>query len=131
MAKLSRQRVARELARLIVAHPERQHELLRQTAAYLIQNKQTSSAHLLISDIANELLKNQGLLSAEVCSAFGLNQASRSNIVDMLKKATGATNIELNEAVEPELIGGVIVRTPKLELDASVKRQLVQLAGGI
>lgn len=49
----------------------------------------------------------------------------------MLKKATGAQNVELSETVEPELIGGVVIRTPQLELDASVKRRLTQIAGGI
>lgn len=131
MPKLSRQRIARELVRLMIERPERQTELLRQTAAYLMQNKQTGSAHLLINDIADELLKKQGLLSAEVHITFGLNQASRSSIINMLKKATGATSVELNESIEPGLVGGVIVRTSRLELDASIKRQLTQFAGGI
>lgn len=131
MAKLSRKRLAREITNLLIARPERKSEILRQTAAYLVQNKQADSAHLLLDDIANELFERQGLLSAQVRSAFGLNQTSRSKIVDMLKTATGAKSIELKEIVEPELIGGAIISTSGLELDASVKRQLRQLAGGM
>lgn len=131
MPKLSRRRVAREITALLVQKPERQAELLKQTAAYLLQHKKANEAHLLMLDIAQELQKTQGVVSAEVQSAFGLTATSRSGITDMLKKVTGAQTVELSETVEPELIGGVVIRTPEFELDASVKRQLTQLAGGM
>jgi len=131
MPKLSRRRVAHEIVALLVAHPERQAELLKQTAAYLLHHKKANEAHLLLLDIAEELQKVQGVVTAEVRSAFGLTSASRDGIAAMLKKVTGAQTVELSETVEPELIGGVVIRTPEFELDASVKRQLNQLAGGI
>lgn len=131
MPKLSRRRVAREIVSLLMAHPERQSDLLKQTAAYLLQHKKAHEAHLLMLDIAKELQENQGVVTAEVRSAFGLTSTSREGIADMLKKVTGAGNVELSETVEPELIGGVVIRTPEFELDASVKRQLNQLAGGM
>lgn len=131
MAKLSRRRVAREVVRLLVAEPARKSELLRQVAAYLIQTKQAGAAHLFLDDIADELLAAEGTLSADVRSAFGLSGASRDSIVAMLKRETGAQTVELNEKVEPELIGGVVITTPQFALDASIKRQLTQLAGGM
>lgn len=131
MAKLSRRRVAREIVRLLTEQPDRKAELLKQTAAYLLQTKKANQAHLLLLDIADELQESQGTIVAEVQTAFGLGSATRENIVAMLKKATGAQNVELSETVEPELIGGVVIRTPQLELDASVKRRLTQIAGGI
>lgn len=131
MAKLSRRRVAREVVRLLVAQPERKHTLLQQVAAYLIQTKQANQAHLLLGDIADELLAAEGTLSADVRSAFALTSASRDSIIAMLKRETNAKTVELNATVEPELIGGVIITTPQLALDASIKRQLTQLAGGM
>lgn len=131
MAKLSRRRVAKEVVRLLIAHPEQKDKLLKQVAAYLVQTKQARAAHLLIDDIATELLDVRGSLSAQVYSALDLPDATRDSVVIMLKKATGATSVELSEVVDPSLIGGIIIRTPQLELDASVKRQLTQLAGGM
>lgn len=131
MAKLSRRRIACEVVRLLVANPARKDELLRQVAAYLIQTKQASQSHLLLGDIADELLAAEGMLSAEVRSAFALSDASRDNIITMLKRETGATTVELNQKIEPGLIGGVIITTPQFALDASIKRQLTQLAGGM
>jgi F0F1-type ATP synthase delta subunit len=131
MAKLSRRRIAREVVRLLVAEPARTTELLRQVAAYLIQTKQSNQVHLFLDDMADELLATEGTLSADVRSAFGLTEASRDSIVAMLKRETHAKTVELNEQVEPGLIGGVIITTPQLALDASIKRQLTQLAGGM
>lgn len=130
MAKLSRRKVAREVVRLISEQPTRQKEILLQTAAYLLQTKQAASAHLLLSDIAEELLKTKGHLSADVYTAFGLGDSSRDHVVAMLKRKTGAQTVELQERVTPEMLGGIKVRTSQLELDASIKRQLTQLAGG-
>jgi F0F1-type ATP synthase delta subunit len=131
MAAIARRRLARELVRLLSEQPERKQQLITQTAAYLLQTKQAHQLHLLINDIADELLASQHHLSADVRTAFGLSDATRQEIVAMLQKATGAQTVELHETTEPELLGGVIVRTPKAELDASVKRQITQLAGGI
>lgn len=131
MSKLSRRRIARELTRLLIAHPERRSILLQQVAAYLVHHKQVNQLHLLVNDIADELLAQQKHVSADVTTAFGLKINSREHVVAMLKKATGAQTVALTETVDPSLIGGIVVRTPQLELDASVKRQLTQLAGGI
>ena len=131
MPKLSRRRIARELVRLMTEQPGRAAELIRQTAAYLVQTRQASAAHLLISDIADELFERRGELSADVQTAFKLQDTSRAQIVAMLKHRTGAANVTLSESINPSLLGGVVISTPGLHLDASVKRQLKQLAGGI
>lgn len=131
MPKLSRRRIARELVRLLGEQPGREAELIRQTAAYLVQTKQAGAAHLLVNDIADELFERRGELSAEVQTAFSLQDTTRTSIVAMLKRRTGATSVNLSESINPQLIGGVVISTPGRHLDASVKRQLKRLAGGI
>lgn len=126
--KPSRRKLSQEVVKAIIANPGRKGDLLKQLAAYLIVNKKAAQADLLMLDIANELEQSQGLVVAEVSSARPLTSVSRDAIKAKLKAQTGAKNIELNEQIEPELIGGIVVRTPKFELDASVKRQLKQLA---
>lgn len=131
MPKPSRRRIAREIVRLMNEQPNRASDLIRQTAAYLVQTKQTAAAHLLVNDIADELFERRGDLNAEVQTAFGLADATRASIIAMLKRRTGAKSVSLSEAINPDLIGGVIISTPVSHLDASVKRQLKRLAGGI
>lgn len=131
MANISRRRLARELVRLIAQAPTRRAELLKQAAAYLVVTKRAKQAHLLLSDIAAELLRAQGHLAAEARTAFRLEPATRQQIITVLQKATGAKTIELTETLAPELLGGVVVRTPGRELDTSVALQLKRIAGGI
>jgi F0F1-type ATP synthase delta subunit len=131
MATLSRRRVARELVRLLIAHPERRNGLLLQAAAYMVHHKQVNQLHLFVNDIADELSAQQKHVSADVITAFGLTTDLRGHVVELLKQVTGAKTVALTETVDPSLLGGVVIRTPQLELDASVKRRLNQLAGGI
>lgn len=130
MAKVSRRRVARELVRLLIAQPQRRAELLQQAAGYLVHHKQGHQLHLFVNDVANELLVQQKHLSADVVTAFGLSAQSRERVVALLQRETGATTVALTETTNPALLGGIIIRTPQAELDASVKRRLTQLAGG-
>jgi len=125
--KLSRRRLAKEVTKAILAEPARKNEILNQLAAYLLTNKKAAQADLLMLDIANELEETQGQLVANVVSARPLSSVSKMAITDKLKRQTGAKTVELNEELKPELIGGIVVRTPKFELDASVKRQLNRL----
>ncbi|MGH7196344.1 MAG: F0F1 ATP synthase subunit delta [Candidatus Saccharimonadales bacterium] len=130
MAKISRRRLARELVRVLKEQPERRRDIVRQTAAYLIDTKQSGQAHLLVNDIADELMQTDAHLAAEIRSAFPLTQNARQNITATLKQQTGAKTVELSEEIMPELLGGVVVRAPGYELDASVRRQLKQITGG-
>jgi F0F1-type ATP synthase delta subunit len=134
MAKIGRRRLARELVRLLNEQlneqPDRKSVLLQMTAAYLVQTKQVNQAHLLINDIAEEILSSAKHLNANAYSAFELTDGSRQQIVDLLKEATGASSVELQEQLKPELIGGVVLTTPTMQLDASVVTRIKQIAGG-
>lgn len=124
--KIARRRLARELVRLINEDPKRQPQLLQQTAGYLIANKQANQAHLLVKDIAREL-QAQGHTTAQVESAFALTDETRQFVKKILQK-NGAKTVELDERVNPKLLGGLIIRTADTELDTSVRRQLNQIA---
>lgn len=129
--RLSRRRLARELVRVIAEQPQQRADLVRKAAAYLVANKQVGQAHLLVSDIADELQASQGVLYAEIDSASELSSATRQAVADLLKKQTGAREVQLHTAVVPGLIGGVVVRTPRYRLDASIATQLKTIAGGL
>lgn len=132
MAKIGRRRLAREIVRLLSQQPERRVAIVQQLAAYLIDTKQTGQADLLLKDIADELYVQNKQLHADVIHAFDLSAETKAAITDMLRASTGATDVQLETTKDPDLIGGVIVRTPRQEIDASVRRKLKALsAGGI
>lgn len=130
MAKIGRRRLAREVVRLLNEQPGNRKVIVQQIAAYLIETKQTRQADLLLKDIADELYVQNKQLTAEVAHAFDLSDATKQAITDLLRAHTGAAQVDLETTKEPELIGGVVVRTPRQELDASVRRKLKALVAG-
>jgi F-type H+-transporting ATPase subunit delta len=130
MAKIGRRRLAREAVRLLTGQPERRAVIVQQLAAYLIDNKQAHHLDLLLQDISDELYVQQKHLSAQVDYVFEPSQATKDAIVSLLRDATGATSVDLSTRLNPTLLGGIVLRTPRQELDASVRRKLNLIAGG-
>jgi len=131
MAKISRRRIAREFVRTLREQPTHKTVLVRQLAAYLIDIKQTQQLDLLLQDVADELYVQEGRLNAVITTATPASQTTKDAVASLLTKATGAKSVEVTAATDPSLLGGVIVRTPRQQLDASVRRQLNHIAGGI
>ncbi len=74
------------------------------------------------------LLANQarGIVRAEVTSAVELDETQQSRLVKKLSAATGKT-IELATNVDPDIVGGVIVRIGDTVIDGSIRGQLAAL----
>ncbi len=130
MAKLSRRRLAREVVRLLGEQPSQSSEIVRQLAGYMITNKLVNQQDLLMKDIADELYLQRGQLDATVDYVFDLSVNTKDAITDLLKAATGAASVELELQANSDLLGGVVVRTSRQELDLSAKSQLKQISLG-
>ncbi|MDR0956013.1 MAG: F0F1 ATP synthase subunit delta [Candidatus Nomurabacteria bacterium] len=126
MNSLSRRRVATFVADEL-ANGESVRRLAKVLAAYLAETHQTRAAALLILDIESALLERHHHLAADVVSAREISAELRGGLIKKLKLATRAETVELLEEIDPGLIGGVIVRTPDAELDASIRRKLIKL----
>lgn len=126
MRAVSRRMLARTFVTELLKAPLKQGQLARSLAAYLIETKQTKVLDMVIADIEKELMA-QGYVTAKVISARSLSDAVRQAITDVVRQATKAQTIELEETINPELIGGMQLRLPSYELDATVRHQLQQL----
>ncbi|PLS81421.1 hypothetical protein CYG49_02035 [Candidatus Saccharibacteria bacterium] len=126
MQRLSRHRladyVANELAKG-VSH----EDLMRHTAAYLLEHGQADQAELLIRDITEILAKKHGSVIAEVVTARPLTDSLRKSITRFISDKEQSDHVEINESVDEDLIGGLIIRTPTAEYDSSIRTQLRQL----
>lgn len=86
----------------------------------------------LIDDVAEQveaqynLLKN--IVKAEVVSVSALTANQRTEVLGIVAKLTGKADqkVELNEVIDPEIIGGFIVRVGDNQLDQSVSGKLEQ-----
>jgi F-type H+-transporting ATPase subunit delta len=82
----------------------------------------------LLIDIANEFLRqyntHQGIQVAEVTTAFELGDALRKEFIQMAKNISGLDKVELNEKVNPEIIGGFKLKVNDWQLDESLASKL-------
>ncbi|MHB1467646.1 MAG: ATP synthase F1 subunit delta [Solirubrobacteraceae bacterium] len=66
------------------------------------------------------------LLPVEVTSAIDLDPATVESIGEQIGAQTGR-KVELSSRVDPDILGGIVLRVGNFVLDASIRNQLVQL----
>jgi F0F1-type ATP synthase delta subunit len=126
MQNPSRRRVAKFVADQL-ADGESPTRVARILAAYLASTKQLWAHELILRDIETALLHDHKFLAADVTSARRLSRETLDELVKMLKVETDATQVELMENINSDLVGGVVVRTPEAELDATLLNKLRKL----
>jgi F-type H+-transporting ATPase subunit delta len=121
--RLSRRKIAAYYAdRLLAGKKSAPKEL----AAYLVDSGRIRELDLIVRDI-EAALADRGVLVADVTSSRKLTDATAKEVKAYLKSATKATTIELREAIDPDLLGGVRIGIPGKEMDASLRHRLNQL----
>ena len=80
----------------------------------------------MIAHFAELLRRERGIALAEVRTALPLDDGQRADVAARLRSLTGS-EVEINETVDPELIGGIAVRIGDRLYDASVRSRLVRL----
>lgn len=102
--------------------------LARQTAAYLIEQKQTKQLELLIRDIEASLADQFGAVSVRIVSAQPLEDRTRQAIKEFVLKTENAIDVVIaEESNDSALVGGVVFSTPSSVFDASVRTKLRHL----
>ena len=66
------------------------------------------------------------LLPVEVTSAVQLDEATVASIGDRIGEQTKRT-VELSSKVDPDILGGIVLRVGNFILDASIRNRLEQL----
>ena len=92
----------------------------------LIENHRTPVIFR-VRRVVDELWQEENkLLPVTVTSAVALDKATVSQIGDRIAEQTGR-KVELSAVVEPEILGGLVVRVGNSILDASIRNRLEQL----
>jgi F-type H+-transporting ATPase subunit delta len=92
----------------------------------LIENHRTPVIFR-VRRVVDELWQQENkLLPVTVTSAVALDQATVSQIGDRIAEQTGR-KVELSAIVEPDILGGLVVRVGNSILDASIRNRLEQL----
>jgi F-type H+-transporting ATPase subunit delta len=80
----------------------------------------------MIERFAELLRRERGIVLAEVRTALPLDDGQRAEIAARLRQLTGE-QVEMDETVDPDLIGGIAVRIGDRLYDASVRSRLERL----
>lgn len=70
---------------------------------------------------------HNNITTATVTSATALTDDVREKLRTMVKAGYPTQDIELQEQVDPELIGGFVIRVADKQVDASIKRSLLEM----
>jgi F-type H+-transporting ATPase subunit delta len=70
------------------------------------------------------LRKLKNAVLAEVTSTIKLSDSQRDSVVQKVKELSSAAEVELETKIDPDLIGGVIIKVGSQVLDASIRGQL-------
>jgi F-type H+-transporting ATPase subunit delta len=80
-----------------------------------------------ISSRFDQLWKQERkLLGVEVTSAVKLDESTVRSIGERIGEQTGQT-VDLSSRVDPEILGGIVLRVGNFVLDASIRNRLEQL----
>jgi F-type H+-transporting ATPase subunit delta len=69
----------------------------------------------------------QGIQNAEVITAVAIDDQMRAGFVEAVKAMSGKARVELKEKLDPELIGGFVLRVGDRQVDDSVRNRLSDL----
>jgi F-type H+-transporting ATPase subunit delta len=98
----------------------------RNLAKMLIERDRTALIPEIRELFEDQLREERGIVAAQVTAAEPLNDAERELVRDKLERLTGQ-RVELALKVDPEIIGGIIIRIGDQVIDGSVRNKLEKM----
>jgi F-type H+-transporting ATPase subunit delta len=102
------------------------HDLTRRFVGVVAANRRLFSLEAIIAAFRNLLAKSRGELTAVVSTAQPLSDAQKAALDASLRRAVGV-KVAVETKVEPELLGGMIVRIGSRMFDSSLRSKLQRL----
>jgi F-type H+-transporting ATPase subunit delta len=101
-------------------------DLVRRFVGVVGGNRRLFALPGMIDAFLRQLAKRRGEVTVHVSSARPLSSEQAAELSDALKKSVGQ-KINIESKVEPELIGGLVVRVGSRMVDTSIRTQLQKL----
>jgi F-type H+-transporting ATPase subunit delta len=102
------------------------NELTQQFIGTVAQHRRLFVLPDMITSFKQMLAKKRGQMSAKVESAHPLSEAQLDHIKQVLKGQLGS-DVALETSVDPELLGGLVVRVGSRMIDSSIRTKLNRL----
>jgi F0F1-type ATP synthase delta subunit len=125
VAAYSKKRFAAAAALLLRRHPEK--DVVPVLAQEIVAQGWTRDVPQILQALQNELWHRHKLLCATVTSAQPLSSSAVAAIRDWLAEYTGASEIQIAQQHDGDLIGGALVEGPEFVVDISIRATLNHL----
>ena len=113
-------------ALVAVAEKAGAHDLTRRFLGLLAEKRRLFVLPQIIDAFEGMLAAHRGEINAEVISAVPLTDEQRQTVERQLTNAAGQ-RVQIRTGVDPDLLGGLIVRVGSRMIDASLRSKLHQL----
>ena len=94
----------------------------------LVDRQRINVAEAIFDKYLENLRKLNNVVLAEVTSAVQLYEGEAEKLVEKIKALTGANGVEIETNIDPDIIGGVIIKVGSQIYDASIKGQLRRIS---
>jgi F-type H+-transporting ATPase subunit delta len=92
----------------------------------LVQNDRLAALNDIGQQYVDLVAKAQALVNAEVVSAMVLTEDQKSSLTSALEARLGM-KVKLEETIDPDLVGGAIVKAGDMVIDGSAKGRIEKL----
>ncbi len=106
----------------------RVHELTSRFIGLLISKGRESVFPEIIDGFITAYKKNKNIHTIQLTTATPVSEEIKNSIVDQVKKTSSYENVEIEEKVDPKLIGGFVLQIDDLLVDASIAYDLKSVA---
>jgi F-type H+-transporting ATPase subunit delta len=101
-------------------------KIIRNFLFVMVDNQRTHLLSGIVATFEDVLRKRQGVAEAEVTSASELNDGQKTALLRTLERLSGK-RIQAKYSLQPQLLGGAVVRIGDTIYDGSVLKKLNQL----
>jgi F-type H+-transporting ATPase subunit delta len=111
---------------LVASLGEGAHRVLLNFLQLLIDKRRIEELPQIAEAFADLVSRAEGRVEVEAVTAVPLSDELRSQLVERIQSATGR-EVVLEERVDPEIVGGVVLMVGGVMVDGSVRFQLADL----
>jgi ATP synthase F1 delta subunit len=101
-------------------------ELVRNFVLLVVEKGRSGELEEMTRELDELVARQERRLTVELTTAYELSDAEAAAIVAQIERAAGRT-VEATRSVDPDLVGGLVLRAGTMQVDASVRGRLERL----
>ena len=100
--------------------------ITREFIAIIVRKKRAYALEPIAGSFVDQYREHKKILTAVITTAFGLDEALRKQVLDIVKKSSGS-EVELVEKIDKSIIGGFIIRVGDKQDDTTISTKIMKL----